>query len=110
GLERNGTAWCWGMGDGTPAAVGGHRFSSITGGVLACGLGDRRVAHCWGAAGADPDPDLVAVSDTPPPRVPGFYFDRLFPSLGLSCGANDVTGVVCWSGLGAEPRVVAGQL
>lgn len=110
GLARNGTAWCWGVGDGTPAAAGDRSFSSITGGVLACGLGEDRVAHCWRAAGADPDPALVAVTNTRPHRVPGFYFDRLFPSAGLSCGTNDVTGVVCWDGLGADPEVVAGQL
>jgi hypothetical protein len=108
GLAGDGTAWCWGSGDGTPAPVSGYRFATLTGGQRVCGLGDDRVAHCWQAAGADPN--LAHPDAARPHRVAGFYFDRLFPTLGRSCGANGVTGVVCWDGLDGAPEVVAGQL
>lgn len=110
GLGRDGAAWCWGRGDGTPMETGGYRFVSLTGGRVVCGLGGDRVAHCWEAAGAEPDPELATPLDARPHRVPSLYFDRLFPSLGISCGANGVTGVACWSGLDGEPKVVPGQL
>lgn len=108
GLARDGTAWCWGLGDGTPAPIDGYRFSELVGGTIACGRGADRIAHCWHAAGADSD--LEDASEGRPRRVPGYYFDRLFPSFGLSCGANRVTGVVCWDGPGSRPEVVPGQL
>jgi alpha-tubulin suppressor-like RCC1 family protein len=118
GITSEGVSYCWGQGSvgqlGTgqpgneahslvPVAVsGGHSFSALTAGQQhTCGLGEDRLAYCWGRRAWSP----LGTNQLIPVGVrDGRPFSALSAGTNFSCAVDTEGDAYCW-GIGGQGQL-----